>query len=157
MRGRKPEPETNVVQANFAREDGLSASEGHKAEADSMAPTYFDEQQRQVWDEIAPFLVSLGRLKPIYVRALAELCETVVMMNELRETIAVTGLTYRVKGRNGSQQKTRPEAARENEMWRRWRSLTAMFGLSPADQRSVSGGGQGELPGIKKNEFAEFD
>lgn len=42
--------------------------------------------------------------------------------------------------RNGVQIKSHPYVAQRNESWRQWRSLVAILGLSPTDERNMAPG-----------------
>ena len=142
MKGRKPKPDSKVVQ--FKGEDGLSPDERHSQESEKLAPDDLSKAERKVWDRVAPELSKLGRLKAHFVDVIAEYCRVIARMIELRAILAEKGETYAVEGRNGRQEKSRPEVAQFNEAWRQWRSLTAMLGLSPADERGLVSG-QGDL------------
>ena len=151
MKGRKPKPDSKVVQ--FKSENGLSPDERHRQESEKLAPDDLSQSERMVWDRVAPELSKLGRLKAQFVDVIAEYCRVVVRMIKLRGLLVEKGETYAVVGRNGCQEKSRPEIAQFNEAWRQWRSLTAMLGLSPADERGLVIG-QGDLFG---NPFADLE
>ena len=89
---------------------------------------------------------TVDRLKPRFVDVIAEYCRAVVRLRTLRDAMPRINMEiYRVEaGRNGTQVKTHPYVAQINESWRQWRSLVAMLGLSPADERNMLPG-QGDL------------
>jgi len=148
-RGRKAKPD-NVVPLKQA--DGMTVQERNRENAARLKPTDLPEYAGAVWDDLAPHLDFLGRLKPHYVHTVSEYCRAISRMLELREVLNVKGETYVVEGRNGQQYKSRPEVAQLNETFRQWRSLTAMLGLSPADEKGLLAG-QGEL---FEDDFAGF-
>jgi P27 family predicted phage terminase small subunit len=152
MRGRKNKPDTKVIQ--FKNEDGLAPDERHAMEAEKLKPSDLEGGVAEVWDRIVPHLSFIGRLQPHYVDVLVEYCMAVARMKELRAVLKAEGEVYESKGgRNGHQFKSRPELAQLNETFRQWRSLTAMLGLSPADERGLATS-QGDL---FDNEFAALE
>jgi phage terminase small subunit len=89
---------------------------------------------------------SVDRLKPRFVDAILEYCRATVRLRRLREAMPeIVNELYRVEaGRNGMQIKSHPFVGQVNETWRQWRSLVAMLGLSPTDERNLLPG-QGDL------------
>lgn len=148
-RGRKAKPD-NVVPLKQA--DGLTVQQRNKENAQKLKPTDLPVYAGAIWDEVAPHLDFLGRLKPHFVITVAEYCRAVDRMMVLRETLKADGETYITLGRNGEQQKAHPLMAQLNETFRQWRSLTAMLGLSPADEKGLLAG-QGDL---FEDDFAGF-
>lgn len=148
-RGRKAKPD-NVVPLKQA--DGLTVQQRNKENAQKLKPTDLPEYAGAVWDDLAPHLDFLGRLKPHYVHTVAEYCISISRIMYLREQIKIHGEIFMTKGRNGEQIKSRPEVAQLNEALRWWRSLTAMLGLSPADEKGLLAG-QGDL---FEDDFAGF-
>ena len=147
-RGRKAKPD-NVVPLKQA--DGLTVQERNRENAARLKPMDLPEYAGAVWDDLAPHLDFLGRLKPHFVHTVAEYCIAISRLLELRERIKVHGETYVSKGRNGEQVKNRPEVAQLNEALRWWRSLTGMLGLSPADEKGLLAS-QGDFG----DDFADF-
>ena len=149
MKGRKPKPE-NL--GNLARHpaavDAQRIREQHASQAERTAtqlrPRGLGAAAIRVWDRLAPELILLGRLKPHYVDALAEYCRIVARLAAWRQKLDDDEWTYVISGRNGMQRKSRPEVAQLNDDWRKWRSLAASFGLTPADERAVTSN-QGDL------------
>ncbi|RLA38256.1 MAG: terminase [Gammaproteobacteria bacterium] len=122
----------------------------HKARADDLRPDdLLTDSEIIVWDRVAPQLAMLGRLKPHFVDALCEYCRIVRRLADARKMLDDDDWTYVVVGRNGNQQKSRPEVAQLNDDWRKWRSLVGEFGLAPAAERGMQSG-QGDL-------FDDFD
>lgn len=88
---------------------------------------------------------SVDRLKARYIDTIIEYCRCTVRMRGLRASMpTLAHEIYRVKTRNGDQVKSHPHVAQVNESWRQWRSLIAMLGLSPTDERNLLPG-QGDL------------
>ena len=122
----------------------------HYARAESLRPDeLLTEDEVKVWNRVAPQLAMLGRLKPHFVDALCEYCRVVRRLADARRTLDDEGWSYVVSGRNGRQEKSRPEVAQLNDDWRKWRSLVGEFGLAPAAERGMMSG-QGDL-------FDDFD
>lgn len=146
MKGRKPDLK-NVARLPGV-EDRERASEASRLvaveKARELRPWGMGEGANKVWDRLAPELVLLGRLKAHFVDALAEYCRITVRLAEWRRKLDAEEWTYVVDGRNGEQIKSRPEVAQLNDDWRKWRSLTASFGMTPTDERGLAEG-QGDL------------
>ena len=149
MRGRKPKVD-NVIPMRPDDPDGMEAS---RAAATARAvvklrPKGLSPELRKEWTRVAPLLAepTVDRLKPRFVDVIIEYCRATVRLRLLRETMPTINMEiYRVEaGRNGTQVKTHPYIAQINETWRQWRSLVAMLGLSPADERNMIPG-QGDL------------
>lgn len=88
---------------------------------------------------------SVDRLKPRFIDAIIEYCICTCRLRGLRASMpTLSHEIYRVKGRDGDQVKTHPHVAQVNETWRQWRSLVAMLGLSPTDERNLLPG-QGDF------------
>lgn len=122
----------------------------HIARAHDLRPDdLLTGSELKVWDRVAPHLAMLGRLKPHFVDALCEYCRVVSRLADARRVLDEEDWTYVVVGRNGNQQKSRPEVAQLNDDWRKWRSLVGEFGLAPAAERGMQSG-QSDL-------FDDFD
>lgn len=88
---------------------------------------------------------SVDRLKPRFIDTVMEYCRCTVRLHDLRASMpTLAHEVYRVKTRNGDQVKSHPHIAQVNEEWRKWRSLVAMLGLSPTDERNLLPG-QGDF------------
>ncbi|MCB1499723.1 MAG: P27 family phage terminase small subunit [Bauldia sp.] len=148
MRGRKPKLD-NVIPM---RGDGASTEEARRHTVDQLIrrlqPRDLTKDQRAEWRRVGRLLAdpTVDRLKPRFVDVIAEYCRAVVRLRTLRDAMPRINMEiYRVEaGRNGTQVKTHPYVAQINESWRQWRSLVAMLGLSPADERNMLPG-QGDL------------
>ena len=148
MRGRKPKP-ANVVplHSGATAESEQRRKEAAKRKADELRPRGLTGDVRREWDRVAPMLAdpALDRLKPHFADVVLEYCRAIVRLRDLRASMPkLEDETYEISGRNGEQVKSRPEVAQINETWRHWRSLVAMLGLSPADERNLAPG-QGDL------------
>lgn len=97
-------------------------------------------------------MMQLGRLRPHFVPAFAEYCYLLARIAETRQYLAEYGETYEVSGRNGEQVKSRPQVAQLNDDWRKLARLTACFGLTPSDEKTLITSVQTSLV----DEFAEF-
>lgn len=173
MRGRKPKLD-NVIPM---RGEATAAAEDARADAidraiRSLQPRGLTKELRAEWRRVARLLAdpTVDRLKPRFVDVITEYCRVVVRLRQLRaafdklaaqvsqktggEPDPLAAEVYRVEaGRNGTQVKTHPYVAQINECWRQWRSLVAMLGLSPADERNMLPG-QGDLFDESEQYFA---
>lgn len=149
MRGRKPKV-SNVIPM---RSDSSEAREAARQEAirravNQLRPKALSGEVRVEWNRVAGLLAepTVDRLKPRYVDTIVEYCRCIVRLRKLRDAMPeLKNELYRVEqGRNGTQIKSHPFVAQVNEEWRKWRSLVAMLGLSPADERNLIPG-QGDL------------
>lgn len=133
MAGRYPE---SKLSKHPAYEEGTAKAqendEFHAARAAELRPTSLQGEELEIWDRLAPEMSKLGRLKPHHVEAVAEYCIVKVRMNETRRHLEASDWTYMTEGRHGMQIKSRPEAGQYNDDWRKWNSLVAQLGLSPA-------------------------
>lgn len=163
MRGRKPKLDNVVPMRGDGNADEArsSAVERHVRR---LQPKGLTKELRIEWRRVARLLAdpTVDRLKPRFVDTIIEYCRVVVRMRKIREAFekAARGAAQRVPGsepdplaaeiyrieagRNGTQVKAHPYVAQLNECWRQWRSLVAMLGLSPADERNMIPG-QGDL------------
>ncbi|GAB5505798.1 MAG: P27 family phage terminase small subunit [Rhizobiaceae bacterium] len=148
MRGRKPKID-NVVPMREAT-DPRSAEAREQATREvikKLMPRGMSKEMQAEWKRVARVLAdpTVDRLKPRYVDVIREYCQACVRLRTLREAMpTVAAEVYRVKSRNGDQIKSHPFVAQVNEQWRQWRSLVAMLGLSPTDERNLLPG-QGDL------------
>ncbi|WP_339617215.1 P27 family phage terminase small subunit [uncultured Gilvimarinus sp.] len=129
--------ESNIA-THPAFDQGAAASaendEYHAGRAKDLMPKKMATAERAVWRRIAPELSKLGRLKPHFVDFVQEYCIVKVRMDETRCSLDKNDWTYVTVGRHGAQHKSRPEVAQLNDDWRKWNSLVAQLGLSPATE-----------------------
>lgn len=135
MVGRYPE---SVVAKHPSFDQGKAAAEEntakHKEFAKSLMPRGMSTDEKRVWNRLSPELVKLGRLKPHHVDFVQEYCVVKVRMDTTRTMLDKLDWTYITTGRHGTQHKSRPEVAQLNDDWRKWNSLVAQLGLSPATE-----------------------
>lgn len=135
MAGRYPE---STVAKHPAFDQGVAAvaenDAYHEDKAKSLRPKSLSAAERRTWDRIAPELSKLGRLKPHFVDFIGEYCIVKCRMDKARADLDKNSWTYVTTGRHGLQQKSRPEVAQFNDDWRKWNSLVAQIGLSPATE-----------------------
>jgi phage terminase small subunit len=143
-RGRKPDLN---APSNVVFIDGAPATPKdepkpqHYDKADELRPVNeLTEQELVIYDDLAPYLVMLGRLKKHYLHSFCEYCRIYVRLAVARKDLDAQSWTYVIEGRNGEQIKMRPEVAQLNEMFRQFRSLVGEFGLAPAADRGLSNG-----------------
>lgn len=109
------------------------------------APEWMTELGRQVWDELAPDMMRFKRLEPHFQYQFASYCESVSAFIGATNELAMSGIWYEVKTRNGLQQKKVAAWGIQQEAANAMRRDAALFGLSPVDEARLSGGGQGDL------------
>lgn len=109
------------------------------------APEFLDDEARRVWDELAPELVRKDRLEPLYSYQFASYCTCVSNFISATACLALEGLYYETRTRNGVQQKKRAAWGIQQEALAGMRRDSALFGLSPVDAARLSGEGQGDL------------
>lgn len=168
-RGRKPDVKDNVVPlTKDGRDLGPEARWREAVDmAASLKPSGMPDDVARFWDDVAVALAEKNRLDPLFVWSVVELCHCLAKMSEYRAMFSGTvtvelegkaieipvGETYAVKGRNGTQMKSRPEVAQFNETRRTALRLFAEFGMTPSASRSLAGAaGQGDL----FDDFEEF-
>lgn len=147
MRGAKPKLR-NVIPM---RQDAVDAAKLkrraqlkliRKLEPKGLAPDLQTEYRRVAEILSEP---SVDRLKPRFIDSVMEYCRCTMRMRLMRDAMpTLAHEIYRVKTRNGDQVKSHPYVAQLNEEFRKWRSLVAMLGLSPTDERNLLPG-QGDF------------
>lgn len=135
MAGRYPE---SVVTKHPAFEQGAAAvaenDDFHIHKAKDLMPRGMNADEKRVWNRVAPELSKLGRLKKHFVDFIQEYCVVKVRMDKTRSELDKISWKYVTTGRHGTQEKSRPEVAQLNDDWRKWNSLVAQLGLSPATE-----------------------
>lgn len=135
MAGRYPE---STVAKHPAFERGVSAvadnEELHEAKAKELLPKGLSAAEKRVWLRVAPELHRLGRLKKHFIDFVAQYCVVKCRLDGLRAELDRRDWTYVTEGRHGTQFKSRPEVAQLNDDWRKWNSLVAQLGMSPATE-----------------------
>ncbi len=147
MRGRKPALK-NVVPM---RPDGADEAELRaRVIADRVSelmPRGLPKPVQKEFKRVGAMLAAptVDRFKPQYMDTIVEYCRATSRLQSFRDVLDTLGKEiYRVETRNGLQVKSHPYVAQMNETWRQWRSLVAMLGLSPTDERNLLPG-QGDL------------
>ncbi len=135
MAGRYPESQI-VRHPNFdqAAEKVENNEAYHLDKAKQFMPKGMTPAEKRVWLRIAPELNKLGRLKKHFVDFVHEYCVVKTRMDQTRAELDKIEWTYVTTGRHGRQFKSRPEVAQLNDDWRKWNSLVAQLGLSPATE-----------------------
>ncbi|MBR1206973.1 MULTISPECIES: P27 family phage terminase small subunit [unclassified Bradyrhizobium] len=147
MRGAKPKLR-NVVPMRPDDQDAAKRRRSaqlrliNKLKPKGLSPELLKEYRRVAEILSEP---SVDRLKPRFLDTIVEYCRSTQRLNSLRSAMpTLAHEIYRVKTRNGDQVKSHPYVAQVNEEWRKWRSLVAMLGLSPTDERNLLPG-QGDF------------
>lgn len=134
MKGAKPTPSGNVIP--MKGDAGKPVPE----------PLYFmTELGQEVWQELAPDLVRMDRLMPHFRHQFASYCEATANFIRATNEIALNGVWYETKTRNGVQQKKTAAWTAQNEAMNQMRRDAALFGLTPVDESRIGGGAQGDL------------
>ena len=135
MAGQYPK---SVIEKHPAFDQGAAAAAeneaSHKNRAKELMPRGMTTEEKKVWNRLAPELSKLGRLKNHFVDFIQEYCIVKVRMDSIRSDLDTREWTYVTTGRHGMQHKSRPEVAQLNDDWRKWNSLVAQLGLSPATE-----------------------
>lgn len=143
MRGRKPTEEKVVpLSEDGAQIHNLDARA--RARLEELRPEGITGELRWTFDRLALPLChpTVDRLKAHNVFMLRQLSAAVVRHERLTLELEELGETYESETRNGKQIKARPEVAQLNETFRQIRALANDFGMTPAAERGLSGGGQ---------------
>jgi len=109
------------------------------------APDFMSDEGRKVWEDLAPHLVKLDRLKPHYELQLAAYCEAAGDFIRFTGEIAAFGSWFTTQTRNGTQEKKRATWGQRNDALATMTRLSALFGLSPVDERRLAVSNQGDL------------
>jgi phage terminase small subunit len=157
MRGAKPKapPKSNVHALPGAAEKlenhqaALDAAERRnrkqaKKDAKRLMPRGLSAEMKAEFLRVGALLAhpDVDRLKAHYVDAILEYCHCTIRLRAFREALpTIQREVYSAgAGRNGTLIKTHPLVPQMNETWRRWRSLVAILGLSPTDERNMAPG-----------------
>ena len=143
MKGRKPAEEKVVP----LTEDGGSLhnlEERAKARLEEIRPEGLTGQLRWTFDRMALPLChpTVDRLNRTNAFMFKQLCKAVLRFERLELELEELTEIYESQTRNGKQIKSRPEVAQYNETFRQIRGLANDFGMTPAAERGLSGGGQ---------------
>lgn len=131
-------PNDNQVSKHPAFDEGSEkAAENialHQERAAELRPATLNADEGVIWDRITPELSRSGRLKVLFVDFIEQYCVVKARMDGLRTELDDEQWVYMTQGRHGIQWKSRPEVAQFNDDWRKWNSLIAQLGLSPATE-----------------------
>jgi hypothetical protein len=150
MQGRKPRTAT-IIPLTGAKAPRLAPD----VLAKKLCPRGLSRDERKEFLRVAELLAAptLDRLQPHYVDTITEYARAMIRLRTIRDYFRanavegqppITAETYESETRNGRQWKNHPLVGTFNETWRQWRSLMAVLGLSPTDERALVPG-QGDL------------
>lgn len=110
-------------------------------------PEFMSVDGQEVWRRLAPELVKRQRLEPHFHELFAGYCEEAAVYIAMTKDISANGISYETgAGRNGNQQRTRPEVHLRKAALDQMVRLSSLFGLSPIDEKRLnSDAGQGDL------------
>ena len=152
MRGAKPKLKNVIpMRPDGAGDEDLREANIRRA-IKLLQPRKIDKDLRKEWKRVARILAepTVDRLKARYVDVILDYCRVCVRLRKLDEAMPTlqreiyNAAVGEQRTRNGVQIKAHPFVAQRNETWRQWRSLVAMLGLSPADERNMLPG-QGDM------------
>lgn len=119
------------------------------------APDMMTEPGRAVWDELAPVLASKQRLRVEFKFQFAAYCEAVAKFLSATNEIAMVGYWYETKTRNGVQQKATRPVVMQSQAVDEMNRLSALFGLTPVDDKRVGQAAQGNFLDELKEAMAD--
>lgn len=134
MKGAKPNPLGNVIPM--------------KGDAEKPIPEPLDwmtELGKEVWEDLAPDLTRMDRLRNHYRHQFASYCEACANFIRATNDIALHGVWYETKTRNGVQQKRTAAWTAQDAAMNQMRRDSALFGLTPVDESRIDTGGQTDL------------
>lgn len=129
--------DSNVVthpNATAGAEHQALTDEQVRDKAAELMPNDLTEGEQAVWMRVVPELYNANRVKGLYLDFIAQYCVVKCRLDALRADLDEQDWTYITTGRHGMQVKSRPEVAQLNDDWRKWNSLVAQLGLSPATE-----------------------
>ena len=128
MRGRKPVPTALKVLRGNPGKRALSQDEPEPPPlADDATPPTLSDEARLEWAELAPALSAVGLLTSLDAKALAQLCETSVMLAQAREDY---------EGHRCAETRAAVLRLQEEE-----RKLLVEFGMTPSSRTRVKASG----------------
>ena len=143
MKGRKPSSD-NIVPLTSTDGGGANFSARAIARSRELKPEGLPFSVSCIWDRIAPPLCDprKSRLNESNAFMFEMLCYTIDRHERLRVEIADKGEFYENSGRNGKLEKARARTGQLNVTWDQIRKLGGDFGMTPAAERGLQGGGQ---------------
>lgn len=147
MAGRKPVPTALKKLRGNPGKRALPANEPAVEPSMPLYPSYFTDDQRDAWNDLAERLFGMKVLTEGDSTALELL---VVAYTEWRYAAAVVereGMVYtNITETGGIMYRARPEVAIASDAWRRVSSMLREFGLTPSARTKVSAAGGAEAP-----------
>ncbi len=143
MKGRQPEGSGAVVPMREDGVDQFNLDERGRDRMRELEPEGLNAAHREIYRRLALPLChpTRDRLNEGNIFMFHQLVRVVARHERLLIAIE-DGETYTTETRDGIQQKSKPEVAQVNETFRQIRALAGEFGMTPATERSLSGGGQ---------------
>nr|WP_170540939.1 P27 family phage terminase small subunit [Ruegeria arenilitoris] len=143
MKGRRPEGSGAVVPMREDGVDQFNLDERARERMLALEPDDLNPAHREIYRRLALPLChpTRDRLNEANIFMFHQLVRVVARHERLLIALE-DGETYTTKTRDGEQQKTKPEVGQVNETFRQIRALAGEFGMTPATERSLAGGGQ---------------
>lgn len=99
------------------------------------------ESAASIWNNLIAIAISDGRFKELHSDVWKEYCIVRASMDDARDHLNSSTWTYEIEGRNGKQQKSKPEVAQLNETIRQWRWLVVQLGLGTKSENELKNTG----------------
>lgn len=149
MRGRKPKPPEQRALDGDTRRQGanifaLAQARAPKPTGKLKPPRTLTPEARKVWRQLTHELEGTGVLRSTDSIVFGQLCQVIVDIEEVQETIRRDGLMVEVTvvGKDGetyTNEKAHPLLGQRNQLRRQLASLAAEFGLTASSRSRVQG------------------
>lgn len=111
----------------------------------SQVKPVLSEKEGLIWDSLVTIAIEEGRFKQLHSDVWKEFCVVRAIMDESRYHLNTTTWTYETDGRNGKQQKSKPEVAQLNETIRQWHWLVVQLGLGSKSENELNRSGATQM------------
>ena len=153
MAGRKPMPTAIRKLRGNPGKRALPANEPAVEPSIPIYPSYFTDDQRDAWHDLAERLFGMKVLTDGDSTALELLVVAYTEWRYATEVVEAEGMTYCTTTESGDRMyRARPEVAIASDAWRRISSMLREFGLTPSARTKVSTAGGAE----KQNAFMQL-
>jgi P27 family predicted phage terminase small subunit len=150
MAGRKPTPTAIRELRGNPGKRAMPANEPTVEPSMPLYPSYFTDDQRDAWNDLAERLFGMKVLTEGDSTALELLVVAYAEWRYAMATVEEEGSVYTTTTESGDKMyRARPEVAIASDAWRRISSMLREFGLTPSARTKVSAAG-GAAP---KNAF----
>lgn len=119
------------------RPDGKVAPKPPPSVAEVVAPDYLDDEQRAVWDRLAPSLIARGVLTAWDVDTFAVLCASVVLHRRAVALVNQSNVLVGPAGGRGSRVAKNPALQVVRDQASIIATFAGRFGLTPSDRAHI--------------------